>query len=102
MLGPRVGALSLAGRVPGAWSGLVGAGAGRSGSQCPAASGADGFAARSKRCWAVVAGSIAGVRPGRGARSNPPWGQVGAPLAGASGVSCCVARGFPGVLRVGA
>ena len=49
----------------------------------------------------MVAGSVVGVWPRHGPVSNPPWGEVWAPLAGGSGVSCCVARGVPGVLRVG-
>ena len=99
-LGRWGGSLSFAGRVPRAWLGLAGAGARRGGSRCPAASGADWFADRGPGSWAVVAGSVAGMPPGRGPGSNFVWGYDGALLARGSGVSCCVARGVPRVLRV--
>ena len=89
-LGRRLGALLLAGRMPRARPGWVRVPARRGGSRCPAASGADWFPAQSQGCWVrwlVVAGSALECRvwPGRGAVSNPPLGQVGAPHAGGSG-----------------
>ena len=99
--GRRVGALLLAARVPRVWSGLVRAGAGRGGSRCPVASGADGFAACGRGCWVrwpVVVGSVAGVWPGRGPGSNPPIGSSG--WAAGRGMRCvmlCGARGSRGV-----
>ena len=57
-------------------------------------------AARCGGLWWQGASSACG--PGVAQEVTPPWGQAGAPPAGESGASCCVARGVPGVLRVGA
>ena len=69
---PADGLLSLAGWVPEAFLGSVGDGVGRGRSRCPAASGADSFAARSPGCWVVGAGSVTRVRAGRSPGGNPP------------------------------
>ena len=76
-LGRRVVPLPLAGCMPPVWSGFSGVGAGRGGSQCHVASGAERFAAWDQGCWVlrpVVAGTVIGVWPGRGPRSFSPWG----------------------------
>ena len=50
--------------------------------------------------WSQGASSV--CSPGVALEVIPPWGQGGAPPAGGSGASCCVAHGVPGVPGLGA
>ena len=103
--GRRVGELLLDGCVPWASSDLVWAGAGRGGSQCLVAGGADGFAAWGRGCWVrrpVVAGSVLRVWPGSAPGSSPPVGlSGGAAGRGVRSIMLCGARVSRGAVGPG-